>query len=566
MNGCGRRGMWTVLALAISIAGAAPLSASDLVYRGQVLSRRQVEREVAPALAAPRDTAALRSSLDRIVAGLQDLGYLDARAAARWPGEGTLELEVREGARYRIAPLVIRAAGSEDSARIASTFDLAQGSWASPRAVREATERSVATLVAGGHAYAEVGVAKWQPDAGAVEVAIEGIPGPRVDIVDARVEGLHVTRESVTRRIVGPLEGRPYDPAEAEAARDRLAELGLFRSVRFEGLEAAGDWSRGRLQYRVEEQPYTRFEGVVGVQGEGQVVGLVRLDLANLLGTGRATALRWDARGEDRTELGARFTEPLLFGLPLKAEVAMDHEIRDTTFVRTRGGARLGWSLPGSERIEGGVEVERVIENVPATAEASVRSATFAFERRAVDDRLDPRRGVDFRIQAAQSFTTEKAAGLVTERRASAAEARVGWYRRLRRVDGLAVETRAAGRFSSEETLELYERYPLGGSTTLRGYDEEEFRVDRFVLVRSEWRRTIGAGGQRVFLFWDHAWMSTRRAEEAGGAVTDRLQKDGVGMGLRIATRGGSAGIEYGLEPGRPPLEGKIHLRLISSF
>ena len=44
------------------------------------------------------------------------------------------------------------------------------------------------------------------------------------------------------------------------------------------------------------------------------------------------------------------------------------------------------------------------------------------------------------------------------------------------------------------------------------------------------------------------------------------LQKDGIGFGLRLDAAGGTVGVDYGLEPGRPPLEGKIHLRLVSTF
>ena len=44
------------------------------------------------------------------------------------------------------------------------------------------------------------------------------------------------------------------------------------------------------------------------------------------------------------------------------------------------------------------------------------------------------------------------------------------------------------------------------------------------------------------------------------------MAKDGVGFGLRLESAGGVVGIDYGLEPGRPPLEGKIHLRLVSAF
>jgi hypothetical protein len=44
------------------------------------------------------------------------------------------------------------------------------------------------------------------------------------------------------------------------------------------------------------------------------------------------------------------------------------------------------------------------------------------------------------------------------------------------------------------------------------------------------------------------------------------LHRDGIGFGLRLDAAGGTVGVDYGLEPGRAPLDGKIHLRLVSAF
>jgi hemolysin activation/secretion protein len=100
----------------------------------------------------------------------------------------------------------------------------------------------------------------------------------------------------------------------------------------------------------------------------------------------------------------------------------------------------------------------------------------------------------------------------------------------------------------------------------LRGHDEEEVRVDRYVLSRFEWRWFLGNTGQRAALFWDHAWTATRLATPDGGERFQQLQLDGIGFGLRLEAAGGLIGVDYGLQPGRPALEGKIHLQLISTF
>src|SRR4029077_15079926 len=177
------------------------------------------------------------------------------------------------------------------------------------------------------------------------------------------------------------------------------------------------------------------------------------------------------------------------------------------------------------------------------------------------------RRGTRFRLSGAEVFKTEtlRPSAKATSR-ASLAEARAEWHRPLTTATGLYVRLIGAGRFSSERILQIYERTPLGGAATMRGYDEEAFRVDRYGLSRVEWSRFLGNQGQRAFLFWDHAWMATRLADEAGGDHLDVLNRDGLGFGLELQAAGGLVGIDYGLAPGTARLEGRIHLQLITTF
>jgi hemolysin activation/secretion protein len=204
--------------------------------------------------------------------------------------------------------------------------------------------------------------------------------------------------------------------------------------------------------------------------------------------------------------------------------------------------------------------------------DADVQTTTFALERDGRDDARVPRAGTRLRIEATESFThgrtrpTASAASATQDASGSSVVVEGEWHRRLRGSAGLALEARAAGRFSSERLLTAWEEYPLGGAASLRGHDEEEFRVDRYALTRLEWRWFLGAPGQRVALFWDHAQMQSRRALLAGGDRLEQSAADGVGVGLRLPAAGGDVDLDYGLAPGRGFLDGKIHLRLVTAF
>jgi hemolysin activation/secretion protein len=209
-----------------------------------------------------------------------------------------------------------------------------------------------------------------------------------------------------------------------------------------------------------------------------------------------------------------------------------------------------------------------VVQTSGEVSSADLSSVTFAVERDARDNPFAPRRGTWSRLSGTQTDKREvlRAPSTAREARTSAAELSVDWHQPVRAAQGLALEVRAAGRFSSQEVLADWERWPLGGASSLRGHDEEAFRVDRFVLARTEWRFFVGPRGERLALFWDHAEMQTNRAQPDGTSLWQREGADGVGFGMRLPAAGGLVDLDYGLEPGRAFLEGKIHLRLVTAF
>ncbi|MBI1798668.1 MAG: BamA/TamA family outer membrane protein [Candidatus Eisenbacteria bacterium] len=564
-----------MIAIAIALSAVAPGAAAPasvevrLDYRGSVVGVREADALFAGALRSPRDSMAIAGGRSALAARLQALGYLDAAVSANWEMAAApqLRVEVREGARYRVHSVAFETSSPAESAAFARALPIAPGEIASPPVIAARIERAIETISSDEYPYAVLGVGRWDADSGRVRLAFSGALGPRVTITDVRIEGLRSTRREVALRAMGRLSGDPYRRAAAEDARDRLDALGLFRSVTFEGLEGEGDWSRAHLIYRVEEPRYNQFEAAVGLQGQGGAVGLAHLELGNLLGTGRALGLRWESRGHGVTQFGARASEPQLFGQPLRLEGRLDQDVQDTIFVRTRWGVRGVYALSGRERVEAGYEEERVVQEFDEVEEANLENTIFAFEHSTLDQSLAPRRGTRARLTGTEVFKRERLRPEGTRTaRASVAEVRTEWHRPLTAATGLALEVQAAGRFSSERILPVFERYPIGGATTLRGYDEEQFRVNRYALTRLEWGRFLGEGGQRAFLFWDHAWMATRVEAADGSDHEERIARDGFGFGLRVAAAGGLAGVDYGLAAGRPPLEGKIHVRLVSQF
>jgi outer membrane protein assembly factor BamA len=568
-----------VVATLLALAPAAHAEkAARLELRGWPLAARDAEGWFAPALKAPGDSLALASALARAEARLQSGGWLDARLTAQWSADSMkLALDVATGARYRWGALTL-AVPPGDSARLASFLRWPRGEPADPALLTTIVERSLTAAESQGHAWAQLAVTGWEPDSGRVDVRLSGVLGPRVMIRAVRIDGLHITRRDVAERALGRLTGQPYDPAVARGAAARLAQLGVFSRAEYSGLEGGAQWENGTLAYKVEEPRYNRFEGAAGVQSDGGLVGLANLELGNLLGTARSTALGWQSRGPGRSDFRARYTEPFVLGLPFRFEAQLHQELQDSTFTRTQWGAKLGYALGTGDRIDVGLEEEHVVQPRGTVSNADLQNTVFSYERDGRDDLVSPRRGSRLRTTGTGVFKRETlrpltpGAGAETQHaNAGIADVRAETHRRVRTATGLALELWGNGRFSSQRVFADYERTPVGGAATLRGHDEEEFRVDRVALSRLEYRWFPSNTGERVSLFWDHALMFTREAitDSLGNVVGDHghtQSADGVGVGLRLRAAGGLVDVDYGLAPGRGFLDGRIHLRLVSSF
>ncbi len=551
--------------------------AARLRATGWPLTSRDAESLFAPALRAPADSATLARALNRAEARLQSQGWLDATLSAVWDtARSTLSLGAMAGPRYRWRTLTL-VLPSADSSALASWLPWPAEQPTDPARLGTLVEQALRTAESHGHAWAQLAVTAWDTDSGRVDVRLSGALGPRVRVSDVRVDGLRVTRSDVANRALGRLAGETYDPAAAKAAASRLAQLGVFSRAEFTGLEGGPQWESGTLAFRVEEPRYNRFEGAVGVQGSAGVVGLASLDLGNLLGTARSASLGWRSRGAGRSDFRMRYSEPQLAGLPFRLELALAQELQDSTYTRTRWGGRLATPLGSGDRIEAGYEEERVVQTRGEASTANLQNTVFAYERDARDDLVSPRQGSRLRISGTGVFKRETLraplAGSPPTRRSRGgiAEARVEWHRPTAEYSGLSLELGGIGRFSSERLLAEYERIPIGGAATLRGHDEEAFRVDRALTSRLEYRWFPGANGERVSLFWDHARMFSRDAvtDSTGvilGDVANTRAADGVGFGLRLRAAGGLVDLDYGVEPGRGFLDGRLHLRLVSTF
>ncbi len=194
--------------------------------------------------------ARARADAERFAAALGSYGYYKARISVtvagrplddptlaesleRAPAEPpvAVEVSVEPGPLFHLRRVTIDGSlppGSD------IRLELAPGAPAAAGPVLAERARLLAALRQDGYALAKVGepIALLRPQEDALDIAYPVTPGPRVDLGAITITGLERMNEAFVRRRLTITQGERFDPVAIEAARQDLASLGVFSSVR----------------------------------------------------------------------------------------------------------------------------------------------------------------------------------------------------------------------------------------------------------------------------------------------------------------------------------------------
>ena len=133
-----------------------------------------------------------------------------------------------------------------------AALKLAPGDAAVATDVLAAQARMLDAMRSNGRALAraDAPVALLDPAAQALDVSFAVQSGPRVNLGPISVNGLDRVNESFVRRRLLVSQGEPFDPARIEKARQDLAQLGVFSTVRVQAAEALD--AQGELPLEID--------------------------------------------------------------------------------------------------------------------------------------------------------------------------------------------------------------------------------------------------------------------------------------------------------------------------
>lgn len=527
-------------------------------------------------LAGPRyDT---RLPVQELIAGVQhwlaSQGYFLARVDSVRIQNGAaprLAFRVHEGGPLRLQAVRMRfdtTGGELPVARLREWPALRRAK--DPSTLQKRIEAFVDELAEFGFPFASVSVdSVFLIKNGGYGLALTAQPGRQVRIDSIFVQGNTVTRSQVILRELPVKPGQLYRESRVRAVPERLMRLGYFKQVREPELLLAPD-GKGLLKIGIVEGNSNTINGVAGYNPgagsqPGYLTGLLDLKFGNLLGTGRVVIARWEKRSRETQELALRYREPWLLGYPVHLEGGFQQRIQDTLYVDRMWDLQAEWPIIENMHLLGQVKRSSISPDslgsvLFAIPKSRTTAAAVGLTYNSTDDPVNPRQGAWYTTLLETSNKRVFAAdsgGTFNQRKLSVD---LNLYQPLWRFQVLALGLHGRQVTSNEPIIPITDQYRFGGATTLRGYREEQFRGSRIAWGNLEYRYLFSRRG-RAFVFFDFGYFFRQEPAEKIEKV-----KTSYGLGVRIDTRLGIIGVDYGLGEGDGLMQGKVHVSLVNSF
>ena len=440
-------------------------------------------------------------------------------------------------------------------------------------------ESDAQTLVS---AYAEEGYHFARVSIGELEVSASnprGIgltflvnEGTRPVLQGVALLGAKRTRRSFVRRAVGLKGNMPVLHFDPVLVKERLEESEIFNAVGTPALAVGAD-SALVIQIPVAEAPPGAFDLALGYErddkGGGALVGSGHLALRNLFGYGRTLSLTLNRAPGQVSRINVRARDPFAFGFPVSLGARFEGLQQDSTYGKRAYELELGYRFEGRmsvfstlvrEVTRPGLAGLRIVGSRQRIPVATALFAGLGIRVQTVDSRINPRRGFvvetgvesgrkDRSLRVARTDTTEESTRLQQARLRASARLFIPTARRQTLV--LGGETML---LRSRE-LDESDLFRFGGANSLRGYDEDEFRVPFATRLLVEYRYLLDEESH-VLTFVDLGYVDASRT-----SAPLRGFYPGYGVGFQLETDAGRINVTAAAST-EAPAEVRAHLSI----
>ncbi len=418
----------------------------------------------------------------------------------------------------------------------------------------------------------------------AVSVQLKVDKGPFIIIDTVRMIPAEVVKQSFLKGYLGLKRGSTYKESLLKQVDRRWRALSYVNVVRPTQVVFVGE--KAKVYAFIEKRKANQFDGIIGLQsknnkpGTNELTGDIKLQLVNSFKRGEFIGLKFKALPSATRDFGISTTYPYILGSPFGIDFKFELFKQDTQYVESTTEIGLQYLFIGANYIK--VFLRNRQSNIlstsslqvsilPTVADVATTLYGLAYNYNSANDAICPTQGF--------STYTEIAAGIqkISKNPAVKEEAYASvsltnqqfkifskstyYYSITNRMIAVG---RLEGGVLAANKLFANELFRIGGSNSLRGFDEQSILASVYGIGTAEYRILLEQGSY-LYAFFDQGAYSNNVNTQV---ISD--SPSGFGTGLSFRTKTGNFNISYAIgKQFKNPVSlqtGKIHFGIINTF
>ncbi len=526
------------------------------------------------------DDETFQADLNRVSAYYRGKGFLDAKVSSKedYSEDGKsmyITVVVNEGERYLVGDISVKGSLVFTEQEVRKKIKMKTGDPFDYEQIKNDVESVRSLYFDAGYMDAEIDLNhRYNGTTGKMDLEYNITPHDIVYVGKVNIIGNTKTKDKVIRRELRLYPGERYDGEKLKKSKERIYNLGFFEDVYFETVPSEEKDVKD-LNVTVKETKTGEFSFGGGYSSIDAFIGFVQVsqknfDISNFptfTGGGQNLTARAEM-GSSRNNYLLSWTDPWIFGYPYLFGFELyrnEHKRYGDTgygYDETRTGTSFTLGKEITDYIGTSVvyNIEQVtIGNIPDNATDDLRKeqgtnwisrATWnlGFDNR--DNKYSPTKGLNTGI------SLENAGGFIGgDKDFVKGWVHAAYYHSIipKVVLELKGRTGVVENYGDSDDVPIYERYFVGGATTVRGYRQRGIGPrdagtntalggEAMAVANTEVTFPLYKNLIKGAVFYDvgNVW------ENYSDVFTGSEYKQGVGLGVRVKTPIGPVKLDYG--------------------
>jgi len=401
------------------------------------------------------------------------------------------------------------------------------------------------------------------------DIGVEIVPATETSVLGFLAVLRGPTDKNVVKREISLKVGEPVNWEKIKRDLQNIYNVGIFEdvSVRF---EQGSSEEMVKVIYVAKEKLSGSFNFGGGYATDVGIYGFVEYKEGNLFGKAKSLSLQLSLTGFGKINYQLSFSDPWFMGgrnsfqLDIYDKKTTITGLTTPTVGKTGGAFSFSYPLGGLWSLSLGFKYEEITYLDNSNPKSSVGSFKIGLIRDSRDFYLNP-------TQGNRQYVNLEFAGGGSDANFIKYVGDFQWHIPLtNRESTLTIMEQKnrqvlsfrLGLGYAEGNIPTTELFTLGGSSSIRGFYDNEFKGDTFALLNIQYRIPLGNGIYGVFfLDTGNAWYSRDIS-----SLSDIKLYTGMGLGLRYETIIIPIRFDFGYNFGNDPMDPNTKWRIHFSF